>query len=393
MRILFSTVPLYGHTVPVLPLARAFREQGHDVVFVTTPSLVALLDAEKFAYVVAGVEIVPDTLVELVNRLGYDPSIEGFTVENEAEMFVGVRGDLGYPGILAAASAWRPDLIVGDVFDFVGPMVAATLGLAFAAVSYGAVVRPDDQKPIRLRVEEEHHRRGLEPVAPRWYLDTCPPSLQTRWRAPEGRRIALRPEAYNAGAAASTPAAPSPAAWSERPRVLVTCGTHWVFPEVLTPIIRELLKQDVDIRVTLGPRTPEDFEVESERVEFLGFTPLERLLAEADAVLSIGGAGTVLGSLAHGLPMVLIPQNADQPFHAERATQAGAAILFPVGTAEPAIVAGAVGIVLAEPRFREAARRVAEEIAAMPTPGEVARELAAELAAPRGNGTGGKAGS
>ena len=373
MRILFSTVPLYGHTVPVLPLARAFRDQGHDVVLVTAPSLVGLLESEKLEYILAGAEIVPDSLIELVNRLGYDPAVEGFTVEHEAEMFVGVRADLGYEDILAAALAWRPDLIVGDVFDFVGPMVAVALGLPFAAVAYGAVIRPDDQLPIRLRVEAEHRLRGLIPAAARWYVDTCPPSLQTEWRVPEGR-IPLRPEAYSGGAAV-----PAGAGRSERPRVLVTCGTHWVFPEVLTPIIRELLKQDVDIRVTLGPRTAEDFEVDSDRVEFLGFTPLEQLLADTDVVLSIGGAGTILGSLAHGIPMVLIPQNADQPFHAARATKAGTAILFPVGEAEPVAVAGAVATVLGEPRFREAAVRVAVEIAAMPTADDVAAKLAAEL--------------
>ena len=35
MRALFTCVPLYGHFLPLTPVARAMVDAGHDVVFAT----------------------------------------------------------------------------------------------------------------------------------------------------------------------------------------------------------------------------------------------------------------------------------------------------------------------------------------------------------------------
>lgn len=145
--------------------------------------------------------------------------------------------------------------------------------------------------------------------------------------------------------------------------------------------MQELLHQDIDIRVTLGPRVKaDDFEVDSPRVEFVGFTPLAELLPDADVVLTVGGAGTLLGALSAGIPLVMTPLGADQPHFSSRAAAAGAGIAFELGQANPGGVAEAVATVLREPNYREAARKVAAEIANMHSPNEVAERLAADLA-------------
>ena len=53
--------------------------------------------------------------------------------------------------------------------------------------------------------------------------------------------------------------------------------------------------------------------------------------ARAQAVVSHGGSGTTLGALAHGLPLVLVPQAADQFDNAARAEAAGAAVVLRPG--------------------------------------------------------------
>ena len=45
MKILFSTRPAYGHVYPLMPLALAAREAGHDVRFATTGQFLDKLDA------------------------------------------------------------------------------------------------------------------------------------------------------------------------------------------------------------------------------------------------------------------------------------------------------------------------------------------------------------
>jgi UDP:flavonoid glycosyltransferase YjiC (YdhE family) len=41
-------------------------------------------------------------------------------------------------------------------------------------------------------------------------------------------------------------------------------------------------------------------------------------------MLTHGGAGTVLGALSQAIPMVVVPQGADQPIQTERVAAAGA---------------------------------------------------------------------
>ncbi|WP_342239788.1 glycosyltransferase [Inquilinus sp. OTU3971] len=78
----------------------------------------------------------------------------------------------------------------------------------------------------------------------------------------------------------------------------------------------------------------------------------------------------MIGALAHGVPMVLLPIGADQPANAERCAALGVArVLDPVGCS-PEAVREATRAVLADPAYRSAAERMAQEIAAMPDPAE-----------------------
>jgi UDP:flavonoid glycosyltransferase YjiC (YdhE family) len=337
----------------------------------------AVLEPEGFELLAAGPETVPEVVAEVERTTGSNILTEGVTVQTEAEVFGAARIDLGFEDCLAVARDWRPELIVAEMFDFVAPMVGAALAVPVATLAYGPAIRPETVEAVRVRAQERHRKHRLECPAPRWYLDTCPPSLQfDDWQAPE-TRIALRPEAHTG--AVATPSGPD-AGKSGRPLVLVSFGTIFVIPQIITPIVRELLGRGVDIRIALGPvKTAADFDLVSDHVEFAGFTPLARLLNGVDAVLTAGGAGTVLGSLAHGIPLVMTPQGADQPIHAGRAAAAGTGIAFPHGECAPEAVGDAVTTVLNQPVYRQAARRIAAEIAAMPSPAEVAETLVAGL--------------
>ena len=96
---------------------------------------------------------------------------------------------------------------------------------------------------------------------------------------------------------------------------------------------------------------------------------------ESVQVVSHAGSGTFLAALAAQLPQVCIPQAADQFFNAAACAQVGAGIaLAPDGVSVEA-VDQAVAKLLSEAAYREAARRVSGEIAAMPSPTEVAEKL------------------
>jgi len=100
--------------------------------------------------------------------------------------------------------------------------------------------------------------------------------------------------------------------------------------------------------------------------------PQAHVLARAAAVVSHGGSGTTLGALAEGLPLVLVPQAADQFDNAARAEAAGAAIVLRPDELGVDALRTAIRRVLEEPSFAGGVRPIAAEIEEMGTPEEAA---------------------
>jgi len=74
----------------------------------------------------------------------------------------------------------------------------------------------------------------------------------------------------------------------------------------------------------------------------------------------------VIGALTHGLPMVVLPMGADQSLNADRCEQLGVGIALDVVQATPQSIREAVSTILDNPRYRLAAARIRDEIAAFP---------------------------
>ena len=98
------------------------------------------------------------------------------------------------------------------------------------------------------------------------------------------------------------------------------------------------------------------------------------VLPYCSAVLTHGGHGTVIKTLAAGVPLVVAPLGRDQPDNAARVVRAGAGLRVS-RKASAADLRKALGRVLDEPRFRTAARRMAATLAAERDEGLVVDEL------------------
>ncbi|WP_433132763.1 glycosyltransferase [Micromonospora sp. CA-240977] len=375
MRVIFTGVPLLGHLLHQLPTARAFHDQGHAVSLLAPESVTRFFAAEEFEMVPAGAD--PNALrAEVLRRTGEDVTA-GASLGAQLEAFGNARIDLSVAPTVAAARAWQPDLVVADPTDVLAPLVAAILDVPCATLTVGPEGSPEFQQKLRQRISGQYQSRGLTPRQARWVLDVCPPGMQRDdWQAPERWRP-VRPQAHRAPRGHRTPALRTPVG---QPRILVTFGTLFTDPERLNPILRALAATGAALRVPLGlTAAADDFDVGHEGVTFEPFVPLHDLLADIDLVVCHGGAGTVLGVLAAGLPMVVVPQGADQSMHADRAANAGAAVHLRPEDFTPEAVSRAVDAVLGTPTYRNNASRLAGQIAAMPSPAEVASALAAEF--------------
>ena len=107
----------------------------------------------------------------------------------------------------------------------------------------------------------------------------------------------------------------------------------------------------------------------------LGFVPQAEILPRAAVVVTHGGSGSTFGALAHGCPMLLLPQGADQFENASACAAAGAGVALLPGDQTPDKLRAALTSLLGDPRYADAAHRIAEEIAGAPPPAEVAGRL------------------
>ncbi len=355
----------------MMPLARSFASNGHDVGVLTSAQIGDLVTPEGFdllATTATSADFIADTLRATGVDMRRKPENHG-----AAYVFAGSAVDLTVDEAMAQTRDWRPDLIVYEISNYVGPLVAAALGVPAAMFAYGPR-RPDEYTAaMREVVAKRYADRGLTPVSPIRYVDTCPPLVNyADWQPPAERQL-LRPEAYRQPWRTDRLALPEKGA---RRRVLVSFGTVFADPSRLSPLLRALTDQNLDVVVTLGLTTQDtEFDVDHTRVHFTPFTPLDELLSDVDVVVTHGGAGTTLGALAHGIPLVVLPQGADQPRQADRVTNAQAGIKLHGADATPAAVAAATTRCLTDPQIQAGKARVHKEIQAMPSADEVVRVL------------------
>ena len=133
---------------------------------------------------------------------------------------------------------------------------------------------------------------------------------------------------------------------------------------------------DIDALVTVGPDGEASaLEPLADPVRVERFVRQGVLLPHVDVVAHHGGSGTMLGALAGGLPQLVLPHGADQFLNAEALVGSGAGLRLLPEEITPESVAGAVRALLDVPGYREAAARLAAEIAAMPAPADVVTKV------------------
>lgn len=369
MRLLFTFIGGSGHFLPLVPVARAAAAAGHMVAFGCGPSMRATVEGAGFAVFPLGAGgAAPPARLPL---RPLDPARED---EEFRDRFVRGAAVRRVPQILALCDAWLPDLIVCDEADF-GSMVAAErLGLPHATVlvmAAGSFVRAEVIGEALNDLRAAHALPpdpGLEMLYRHLALSPFPPGFRDPAFPLPATAHAFR--ATEAPAASRRPPGP--------PVVYLTLGTVFNLESgnLFSRMLAGLRKLPVRIVATVGEGVdPAEFGPQPANVRIERYIPQESILPECSLVVSHGGSGSVLGALAHGLAMVLLPMGADQPLNAARCEQVGVGRALDPIAASPASIGEAASIVLADPRYRQAAERFRDEIAALPGPGQAVRLL------------------
>jgi UDP:flavonoid glycosyltransferase YjiC (YdhE family) len=360
MRALFTFVGGPGHLEPLLPIALAARDADHVVAVAGRPFALrsaAALDLDVFA-TAADRERAP----ERTPLLAVDMERE----IRDVRLGFGLRSAREHaPAIRKLCEAWRPDVLVCDESDLGSMIAAERLGLPYASVvtlAAGSLLRPELLAETLDTVRAEH---GLPPDSelemPRRHLVLAPvpPSFRDPAYPPPATLHAFRPRD------------PPPAAPTDPPTVYFTLGTEFGLEsgDLYERVLAGLSELPVAVVVTVGSELdPAALGPQPAHVRVERYVPQSTILPQASAVVCHGGSGSVLGALAHGLPLVVLPMGADQPLNAERCAALGVGLVLDVIAATPADVREAVSAVLSEPSYREAAERIRDEFAALPGP-------------------------
>jgi MGT family glycosyltransferase len=161
----------------------------------------------------------------------------------------------------------------------------------------------------------------------------------------------------------------APTSSAPRPRVYVTLGTVFnsASGDLFERVLAGLAGLDAEVVATVGHNLdPADFGPRPAHVRIERFVPQAEILPESDLVVSHGGSGSLMATLAHGLPSVLLPLGADQPHNAQRAQELGLALTRDAATATPTSIGGTVQAALYDVPMRRRTRAMADEIDALP---------------------------
>jgi UDP:flavonoid glycosyltransferase YjiC (YdhE family) len=370
MRVLFHAPPLLGHTLPMVPLARALRDQGHAVAWAAAGDAAAWLLRQGFAVHETG----PDRTWAAAELARQWPERHRLSAaEQVAELgprlFASVYAPATLEPLRALVQQWQPGCLVHDVMAHAAPLAAALAGVRSVSHGFGLPRPRESMDGAAARMAPLWQARGLEMPADcgnhrDGHVDICPPSMRLGEPVPDGPRWPL------------SPASGVQRRQGARHGVLASFGTVHNRQATFDRLLAVLLQGPWPVRAALG-RPLEPAQAWPPHVHAAAWLDLADEWARCRVGACHGGAGTMLGALAQGVPLLLLPVAADQ-FRNARALQAVGAGIALAGEAQTeSAMADALQRLHDEPAFGQAAARVADELAAMPQAEAVARALVA----------------
>ncbi|MEU5304235.1 macrolide family glycosyltransferase [Streptomyces noursei] len=374
MHFAFVVQPLYGHVNPTLPLVEELVRRGHRVSFATGHELVPLVER-------AGAEGVglPTKMPEMPS------SRDDFTTERFAEIARGITQDARdyFPMLNEHFERDRPDAVCYDWLTFTGQMLVDTIGVPgislipiFAAnENYSMTAEligdvPADIAAVMDQIEQERAAFAADHGVTA-SLDTLngkhvaalnlvfmPREFQLSEHTFDDRFRFLGP---------MLPSGETHDDWTpqhtDRPVLYISMGTLFNRDESFYKLCFEAFGDSRwQVAMSIGQRTavsdlgdiPANFDV---RQRF----PQLSVLRQADAHISHAGMNSVMESLAHGVPMVALPQMAEQVGNASQSQELGLAYRLDPDDLTPERLRDAVERIVADGKVHtnlDAMRRV-----------------------------------
>lgn len=369
-------VPMHGHVNPTLGVVEELVRRGHRVTYTVTEDFVHQVKA-------AGAEPV----------LHPGPVDDSEAPEDMGEGFARVvRGALeSLPTLTRAYDRDRPDLVLCDVYAFAGLLLAArwevpTVLASPTHLAYDGII-PEffgvpglAQVPGFAELVGAFAKQGVdiarvhELVRPEHAVAFFPRAFQRRADTVEARRVAyvgpaLGDRSYQGTwqpPRPSRPNLPSEPGLPELPVLLVSLGSQFTRrPEFYRSCVRAFAELPWHVVMSVGPAVPPDLLGPlPANVEVHPHVPQLAVLAQADAFVTHAGMGGTMEALHHGVPLVAVPQMAEQRVNAAQIERLRLGVHLPRETVTPEALREAVLRVSSDRDIRAGLSAMREELAA-----------------------------
>lgn len=389
-------LPTSGHVNPLLPILSELVDRGCDVASTSVPDYDAKITAtgaRLIAYppiVAEKASVPPEGLADVCALL---------TTMTEVLL----------PWSIALLERERPDVVIVDSMAPWGRLAAAHCGIPCVSSSTTFVLHGDldDSLAGKLSLVREiatglpnlaRATAARRRVRQRWHLDPGGPldllaGLADLTIAHTSRELQPGPEAFDAsvhyiGTAVrpTSPAHPDLDDLPGGPLIYASLGTLYnERPDIFRSVLAGLADHDGPVLLSIGHRLdPASLGPLPANAFVRPSVPQLAVLARAAAFITHGGMNSTTEGLIHGVPMVFLPQTADQPLVARRVAALGAGVVLGGRCPSPGRIRGAVDEVRRS-GARERAAELGRSLLASggaPAAADLISQLAARAAPP-----------
>ena len=349
-----------GNVPPQRALARQLRRQGHDVHVLTHDSVAAGVIADGCTF-----HALP-TAAQWDSAAPCGPDDEG------AFIALHVSGATAFPAdFLALHERLRPDVCVIDAMLITTLDMAIGRSLRCVALNHLAWSPEGRAQGFMSSIAAGLPARGGNSSF-MGLLEAVPLTLSTSYA--EFGAGSAAPHIEFVGPIREPEAGePLPRRLPDRPFVLVSLSTNFQQQHgTLRNICEALAPLPLEVLVTTGRSlAPEQLDV-SGGIEARAFVPHDRVLPQADLLITHAGLGTLMYGAGAGVPSLCLPNGRDQDDNADRVTELGLARALPQDAA-PAEIAAAAMSMLGDGALRARCKLFASRIARF---GDLARAAA-----------------
>jgi MGT family glycosyltransferase len=406
--IIVASIPVHGHVTPMLTVAESFVRRGDDVRFVTGSRYADKVAATGASFVPLPAEADFDDQ-QLLASFPERAQLKGikaiaFDIENvfarpakaqyltlkaalATEPADAVLADpvfLGATFMLEHQRSTRPAVVMCSVIPLpIDSRDTAPFGMglrparvfnrqrnaALTALNRRALRRAHQ---ITNELHRELHGRAMPGTMTDWgrradaIVQFSVPSFEyPRSDTPANLH-------YIGALSANCSQAPLPEWWGDldggRPVVHVTQGTvaNTDYNQAIAPTLRALADDDVLVVVATGGRPLDTLPILPANARAATYLPYDELLPRTAVYVTNGGYGGVQCALRYGVPIVATGGKEDKPEVGARVAWAGVGRRIRSERPTARALRRDILAVLSRPRYREASRRIAAEMAEAP---------------------------